>query len=79
MRQRRIATLTAPFPAAQGQQMRTMRAVDLQGDRRNEGARVAIACLAASTGKSLLEMRGHLTIGIGEVTGGGVAVIRSND
>ena len=42
MRERRVAALAAPFPAAQGKQVRAVRAVDLQCDRRHEGAGVML-------------------------------------
>ena len=79
MRQRRVTALTAPLSAAHSQQMCAVLAVDLQRDWRNEGACVTIPCLAASAGKSLLEVGSNLTIGIGEVAGGCVTVIRGDD
>src|SRR4051812_25561556 len=79
MRKGGVAALTAPFPAAQGQQVRTVRARDLQGHGRYERADAACPLLAAPAGKSLLEELAELAVGIWEVASGRVAVVGGDD
>ncbi|MGI9212759.1 MAG: hypothetical protein ACR2HF_09825 [Methylococcaceae bacterium] len=49
MRQRWVAALALPLSAAQCQQVCAVRAVDLQRHRRNKGAGITIASLAATS------------------------------
>lgn len=83
MRQRRVAALALPLPAADSQQMRAVRAVDMQCHGRHERAAVFLcqtrALGAAPAGEGLLEELADLAIGVREVAGGGVAVVRGDD
>lgn len=75
MRQCRIATLTAPFPAANGQKMRPMRAVDLGCHGRHEGASIRRARDAAPALERGFEKGSLFVWGIEEEPGSGVAMI----
>ena len=79
MRERRVAALAAPLPAAQRPTGASRGAVDLQCHGRHEGAGLARARFAARAGKGLLEELADLAIRIREVAGGRVAVVRGDD
>lgn len=79
MRQRRVATLALPLPAAKGQEVSAVGTIDLKCNRRHEGAGVTGSCRAAPAGESLLEELADFAFRIREVAGGGIAVVRSDD
>lgn len=79
MRQCRVAALALPLPAAHRQTVFAVWALDLKRDWRNEWTRITAAFGAASAGKGRLEELAYLAVCIGEVAGGGVAMVRRND
>lgn len=79
MCQRRVAALALPLPAAKGQKMSAVRAVDLQCHGWRERAGFTGARGAAPAGEGFLEELTNLAIGVGEVARGGIAVVGGDD
>ncbi len=79
MRQRRVAARALPLPAADGQEVSAVRAVDLECHGRHEGTGHTGAFGAAPTGEGFLEELTDLAICVREVACGCVAVVGCDD
>ena len=74
-----VSPLASPFSAAKGEQVLAVHAVDAECYGRNRWSAVICASSAPPAGEGLLEKLRYVTVGIGEMAGGSVAVIRGDN
>ena len=82
MRQRRVTTLAFPLPAANGQKVSAVRAIDMECHRRHEGAAILVranALGASPAGEGALEELTDLAIRIWKVACSRVPVVGGYD
>lgn len=70
-----VSSLASPFSAAKGEQVLAVHAVDADCYGRNKWSAVICTSRTPPTGEGLLEKLRYVTVGVGEMAGGSIAVI----